>query len=373
MTPACDATGPACGDTQAFPATDSVNASTAYEEEGPRGVFFDVYFSRTRFVVETSFACVSALTNAYALAVIARARRRRHTVYHTLFLNLAAVNVVSCAVSWLCNNTLFLFRRRLLALALAGDSCRLMIVLSATMFASCSFSLVGACTLLGLTVIQYVAICKPMQHAGMVRGSYVRAFSVSSWLISLATALLPFVGLVVLVHVRPCTPAVSRYIHLTSVVGIDLVVAMVTLSHVVMMAMFVRIYVEIRRLRRRLSRMQLIGSPSPADRHAVYTTMALLASVFVLSVPYTVMHILSTNSIISDATWSAATIYFMNLLPYCKMFTDTVIYGARMRELRGGFQQMFVACQRLRSTTDDEQVAMTSVVRTTNIDDPSNA
>lgn len=133
---------------------------------GPDGaVFFDTYFSTTRFGVESVLAVISSVANAAALVAIANAPRSRHTVYHTLFINLATVNIIACILSWLCNNSLYLFQRNLADMLRRGATlCRMFVVLVAAVFASSLFGLISTLTILGLTSVQYIAICWPLDQ-----------------------------------------------------------------------------------------------------------------------------------------------------------------------------------------------------------------
>ena len=71
--------------------------------------FFDTYFSRPRFIVESVLASVCLLVNCMALISSANARNKRYSIYHILFLNLCVCNALSLTLTWLSNNSLFLF------------------------------------------------------------------------------------------------------------------------------------------------------------------------------------------------------------------------------------------------------------------------
>ena len=144
----------------------NVSAPGRHTTSGSDGaVFFDTYFSTTRFGVESALAVISSVANAAALFAIANAPRSRHTVYHTLFVNLATVNIIACVLSWLCNNSLFLFQRNLADMLRRGATlCRMFVVLVAAVFASSLFGLVSTLTMLGLTSVQYIAICWPLDQ-----------------------------------------------------------------------------------------------------------------------------------------------------------------------------------------------------------------
>ena len=128
-------------------------------------VFFDTYFSTTRFAIESVVAVMGSVANVAALVAIASAPRSQHTVYRTLFVNLAIVNIIACVLSWLCNNTLFLFQRNIVNMLRRGATlCWTFVVLVSAVFASSLFGLVSTLTMLGLTTVQYIAICRPLDR-----------------------------------------------------------------------------------------------------------------------------------------------------------------------------------------------------------------
>ena len=77
-----------------------------YDTSGS-GAFFDTYFSKPRFIVETVMAALSLFMNLMALLSSAHARNKRYTVYHILFINLCVCNAMSLTLSWITNNSLF--------------------------------------------------------------------------------------------------------------------------------------------------------------------------------------------------------------------------------------------------------------------------
>ena len=75
--------------------------------------FFDTYYSKPRFVVESILAFLAFLINCLALLSSAHARNKRYSIYHILFINLCVCNALSLSLSWISNNTIFLFSDRL--------------------------------------------------------------------------------------------------------------------------------------------------------------------------------------------------------------------------------------------------------------------
>ncbi|KAI0238367.1 hypothetical protein LSAT2_010959, partial [Lamellibrachia satsuma] len=299
-------------------------------------VFFDTYFSTTRFGVESVLAVVSSVTNAAALVAIANAPRSRHTVYHTLFVNLAIVNIIACQLSWFCNNSLFLFQRHLADMLRRGATlCWMFVVLVAAVFASSLFGLISTLTMLGLTTVQYIAICRPLDQVALVSQTRVYRFIAFAWLVSLFTCLAPFLTLLVIVHRSACTFTTLRHIQLIVVGGVNTFVALVFAIHVVMLAQCVKIYIEISLLRKRLSQFRF-REDIRGEWKAFITTAVLLLTMVAFFLPYSVVYVVSINHISQASLQSGALIYYMNLLPYLKFLSDPIIYGMRTLEVREG-------------------------------------
>jgi len=81
----------------------------------------DVYYSTRRFATETVCALVAAAANMLVLVAMRRAydivgvgQNRTSSAYSILFVNLSIANSLSCILSWLANNSLFLFNRQLI-------------------------------------------------------------------------------------------------------------------------------------------------------------------------------------------------------------------------------------------------------------------
>jgi len=81
----------------------------------------DVYYSQNRFAAETVCALVAAAANILVLVAMRRAQNimtvgqiRSSTAYSILFINLGIANSLSCILSWLANNSLFMFNHQLI-------------------------------------------------------------------------------------------------------------------------------------------------------------------------------------------------------------------------------------------------------------------
>ena len=97
------------------------NSNTSQSEYDASGSFFDTYFSEPRFTVETALAISSAVVNFLALISSTYARKKSFSTYHTLFINLCVANILNSCLSWLSNNSLFLFHDRIIQIILAEN------------------------------------------------------------------------------------------------------------------------------------------------------------------------------------------------------------------------------------------------------------
>jgi len=83
----------------------------------------EVYYSPKRFATETICALVAATANISVLIAMRRAydimavgQNRTSSAYSLLFVNLSVANSLSCVLSWLSNNSLFMFSSQLIEL-----------------------------------------------------------------------------------------------------------------------------------------------------------------------------------------------------------------------------------------------------------------
>ena len=90
-----------------------------YHSDDNEVSFFDTYFSWPRFGVATTLAILSAAVSTLALISGANARKKRYSIYHTLFINLCVANILNSVLAWLCNNLFFLFSDELIWLMLS--------------------------------------------------------------------------------------------------------------------------------------------------------------------------------------------------------------------------------------------------------------
>ena len=318
----------------------------AYEDTT---LFLEQYFSLPRFVVAASVAALAASLNIAALVIIPNARHRvyRQHIYHMLFMNLALTNVLACLFQLLSNNSFYFFEKQIFAALMRGVSeCRIFSYVMPAAFLSNAVGTVSTLTMLGFGVVQYVAICRPLHHSSIVRKTRVLVYTGVSWFASLVCAAVPlaYVGVI---SRRECDEQLLKKITDVVVVGSKVSVGIVAAIYCIIVAICVRIYLEIRTIKRRLSshRHENVNT----ERRAFVTTVILLVTFTIFFIPYTVMYLLSLRSSSSFEMSNSGFIFYMNVLPYLKFLSDPIIYGIRMRGLRAACARI-VGCHKCACT-----------------------
>lgn len=114
------------------------------------------------------------------------------------------------------------------------------------------------------------------------------------------------------------------------VIGVNVSVSAVGAIYLVVIVVCLRIYLEVRRLQRRLLQFS-IDQNLKHERKAFVTTVILLATLTFFFLPHTVIFAFTFNGATDHLLHSAPLVHYMNLLPYVKFLTDPLIYGLRMR------------------------------------------
>ena len=297
-----------------------------------RSNFFDMYYSASRFGVETSLALLSAACNAVILAVIRMSPRRRGTsIYNILFINLATANIISCLLSWLTNNSLNLFHHQFVQLY-QRNFCLLFIVFMGAFFVSASFGIVSTLFVFGFATVQYFAICRPLQHFAALRRRRIICFIEVTWCLSLASGIAPIVVVVIITYDRTCVAWILQLVIDVVMYGINTSAAFVAFVYVIIIALFVRICHRMLVVRREMSALRF-AQDMRSEKRAIVTIVILLTSFNAFFVPSMVMHVLSLNVKPEVFLNDGVLIYYLNMLPYFKYMSDPVIYGLRMREM----------------------------------------
>ena len=312
--------------------------SNVTDPDSMHGQFFDTYFSMPRFIVETTLATMAILINLMTLVAMQNARcHRNKAVYNTLFVNLVVANMLTCALSWLCNNVIFLFDQQLVAMVVKTfNICKLYVYLTAAVFVTSASGIVCTLTMLGFTTVQYFAICKPLQHQSILRKTRVRIFIGCSWLVSLLGGIVPFTVLLFITQDLPCDDSLLDIILKVVISGVNTCVALVTLIFIITAVLCMRIFVQLRKLGGNIAQHRHERNVVKSETRAFVTIVILVVTLATLVIPYTIIYMISLNSGKDMGIQSQAVIYYMNLLPYLKFISDPIIYGLRMREFKEG-------------------------------------
>jgi len=316
--------------------------------------FFGTYYSTPRFVTETLLAALSLISNAIAVVVLRYVHGSwTHTVYHILFINLATANMLASALSWIANNTLFLFKDKITDMLLNLHSiCDLYLILLAAACFQSSFGITSTLTMLGFTTVQYYAVCRPMQHMAFISKSRVCLHMTVTWVVSIVTALVPLNVAIIISQKNTCDQESQARIVQIVVIGANISMGIVSLAYLLIVMTCVRIYCEIHKLQARLSKFRFDQSVR-GERKAFYTIVILVVTLSIFYIPYNLIHLITLNTHQIDAMDSNVMIYYMNILPYLKFCTDPLIYGMRMREVRDGFRRATVLMPGLRKCVGD--------------------
>jgi len=261
-----------------FP-TYSDNVSEA--QYGQAGLL-DVYYSPRRFATETVCAVVAtganisvlvAMRRAYAILAVGQNRTSR--AYSVLFVNLIIANSLSCILSWLSNNSLFMFNRQLIDV-LNTEPCLFFIYLMAALFVSTAFGIVSTLTMLGFSVVQYLAI-RRVTCPSTSSVSRVGLFVVLAWTFSLLGGIAPFTVMLILARQQACGPSLRRLISRVFLYGVDACVAFLVIIYITIFVLCSLIYLRIRAVHRELVRYEQLASVH-CERRAFGTIAMMLAT-----------------------------------------------------------------------------------------------
>ncbi len=294
--------------------------------------------------METVLSSVSVICNVLALVAV-RYVHSYQTPYHILFTSLSVANILCSVLSWLCNNTLFLFSDHIAFLIISGQQsvCEVFVYLMAAVLVTSSFGIISTMTMLGFATVQYFAICNPLHHETMLRKRHIWIFISCTWMITLGSACIPFVVMLHIVKNGDCGEPMLSSILSMVVNATNVSIAVVGLVYVCIVALCIRTSLEIHRLHQRLSQYRF-NQEVNKERKAFVTIVILIITLTLFMIPFAVVFVVSLNSNSEASLQSDTVIYYMNLLPYVKYFTDPIIYGARMRELNDALRRLLLKC-----------------------------
>ena len=261
------------------------SASVVDDKTCQSTAFFDNYYSKFRFGFET-FLCVAAVTMNILTIIFIKATRQEASPSRILFLNLAVTNMMSSALFWLCNNVLYLFRRQLFPLMAAMSTrCTVSLLLMAAAFLSSLFIVISTFTLLGFAVVQFIAICRPLQSLLVITLPKIRIYLLVIWTLAGVASYLPFVVLLAKTSWVPCTARFQDEIQRVTVLAANVSAFCTVAVFSVLIGVCVRVYAEIRMLRKRLEKYRQLQD-TVSDRKAFTTTLIFILTLTLFYVPY---------------------------------------------------------------------------------------
>ncbi|CAD5123256.1 unnamed protein product [Dimorphilus gyrociliatus] len=292
--------------------------------------------SNERFYTETTMMILALITNGLAW-IVAKQAQGQHTAYHILFLNLAVSNILCSFSSW-CGNNIFISQ------ILTGlSTCVNMPIITAIQNFSVLAGCIAGLTILGFTSIQFLAICRPLHHARLVRRKRIYSFCAISWIV--VVVILVVVTSITVRLCRSCKIRNEKIALLSYIVKVVVNIGVTTLALIYCLTIILcaRIFTEIRDLRRRLSQFRF-DQAIEGERKAFVTIVFLLAAMTIFFLPYTILHVWSLNLDDHDLIQKPAVFFFMTTLPYVKFLADPFIYGMRMKEVKDVCKKILIRC-----------------------------
>ena len=185
----------------------------------------------TRFSTETTLAILALLPNSLVPLAICQ-RKKRLSIYNTFFVNLSIANCFVCVGFWSHTNIRVVFRQEFEELR--TYPCVRFMVIIAMMYLSWAFAMVSMLTMLGFNIIQYFAICRPLQHVHVLSRGRIYASLIMTWAISFTLFSIPPIVMVSQIKIRQCEDWL-----------IELASPVLTFSNYVMAVMNVTVYLTI--------------------------------------------------------------------------------------------------------------------------------
>ncbi|KAK2190036.1 hypothetical protein NP493_91g02017 [Ridgeia piscesae] len=313
-----------------------------------------------RFVPFTVLSAAGFVFNALSVAALCRIRRR--TVHHTLLLNLAVCDALGSLLLWMYYNSPCLFPH--FPITTPAHCLFIAVVLVAPVVLTLCTSLFS---LLMLAINQYFAICWPLLAATSSTKGRAAACIGAAWVLSVVCALLPAVF--ILAAAGGGFERCAGHATAVGVKSLEICSYALACLIVVIVALYGRIYREVLSYRRRMPptptastcsrssaasnssrhrrRVRLVAAcQAPSAEHnykAFVTTLMLWFTLVLFWLPFMVFHFLSMHldiEHVSDALLNAK-FYLIDFLPTLNFFTDPIIYGIRMREVRSAYRRLF--------------------------------
>jgi len=115
----------------------------------------------------------------------------------------------------------------------------------AALFVSTAFGIVSTLTMLGFSVVQYLAVRRVM-HPSTGSLNRVGLFVALTWTFSLLVGIAPFTVLLMVARYQPCGPRLRLAIKLVLLYGVDACVSFLSFIYVSIFVLCTLIYMRIR-------------------------------------------------------------------------------------------------------------------------------
>ena len=292
----------------------------------------------SRFIPYTVLAASGLLFNILSLMAMTKIRGTR-TVHHTLLMNLSVCDIFGSVLLWMYYNSPLIFPRFRTATI---EHCLfiIMVLVAPFILSLCCSSL----SLLTLALNQYIAICDPLFSTTKITKRKACFCILIIWMLSIISAHVPAMLMLIKTRFEHCA------IYVTSMGQASFEICTYALAAliIVIVILYVRIYSEVVRYRRRtpqLNRRTRGDSEAEHNYKAFVTTFLLAGTLVVFWLPYLAFNFISAHvdiDYISDFVLYMK-FYFFDFMPMLNFITDPIIYGIRMREIRDAYHRMFAA------------------------------
>ena len=321
-----------------------------------------------RFIPYTAFATACIFFNILSIGAILNIRGYR-TVHHILLLNVAVCDMVGSLLLWMYYNSPLIFPR--FEITTLGHCMFITLVLVAPYILSLCNSMFS---LLILAANQYLAICNPFWSTTKVTKGKIRICIICAWVLSTILSISPAFLMLAMTRTQHCTHyATDMAVHSLEICAYSLAGLIF-----IIVALYVRVYSKILIYRQEHSqiRRNRNGIDSEGNFKAFITTAILTGTLVLFWLPYMVFHFISAHieyESVPDIVLYAK-FYVIDFLPVLNFLTDPIVYGIRMKEIRGGYQHMFarlIPCCKDASIPNQNKGSVRSTVRFTTLDTTS--
>ena len=335
----------------------AVNVSNNMTETEMVGMTFGM-----RFLPYTALAAIGFTFNVLSLIAMTKIRGTR-TVHHTLLMNLAVCDMIGSVLLWMYYNSPVIFPR-FRATTLEHCLFIFMVLVAPFIHSLCCSSL----SLLTLALNQYIAICDPLFSTTKITKRKACFCILVIWIVSIICALIPASMMLIKTRLEHC----AFYVGSMGQASLEICTYALAALILVIVILYVRIYSEVVRYRRRipqLNRRSRGDSEAEHNYKAFMTTFLLAGTLVIFWLPYLAFNFITAHveiDYISDATLYIK-FYFFDFMPMLNFITDPIIYGIRMREIRAAyhriFSKVFPCC-----VNEPERVVMRGSIRFTTLD-----